>query len=319
MKRSDGWRNERDKKRVLVTGASGFIGANLTRKLLSEGAEVHVLLRTWKDNWRISTILPKLKVHNVDLLNEEELKKVISSVKPQIIFHCATYGAYPSAQKDADLMIKTNITATKNLIMSAIDAGCERFINTGSSSEYGIKNAPMKETDSLEPANMYGVTKAAQTLLVTQIAKEKGIQAITLRLFSPYGPYEEETRLIPTILLKKIRGEQANLGSSASVRDFIYVDDVIDAYVRAATETYKPGIIVNIGSGTQTSTGQLTKLLKIKPAWNSHASSQTEPKVWQANISRAWSILGWKPTTQLKSGLLKNTAWLKKKYGRDYK
>ena len=171
-------------KRVyLITGASGFIGACLTRKLIAENAEVHLLLRKTAKTWRIDDLLNKVKVHICDLSDLNELRGLIQKIQPTVIYHLATYGAY-SSQQDADLCIKTNIQGTQHLLTASMDVDFELFVNTGSSSEYGFKKSPMKETDLLEPASYYAVTKSAQTLLCFHAAQAKKRPIVTMRPFS---------------------------------------------------------------------------------------------------------------------------------------
>lgn len=297
--------------KVLITGAGGFIGSNLTRRLLKKGAEVSVILREPGKSWRLSKILSRLKVYQTDLFDAKTLNKTILSIKPEIVFHCATYGMFMSIQKDINLMINTNIISTKNFLFASMEAGCKKFINTGSSSEYGIKDKSMKETDVLTPENMYGATKAAATIICTQIAKEKKFQLVTLRLFSPYGPYEEGSRLIPTILIKKMKKENIQLGSKTSVRDFVYVEDVIDAYVAVLDKNMLPGEILNIGSGKQRSIQDIVSLMKVKAEWNAHPNVQNEPKMWKADMRHTFQVLGWKPKTKLNEGLMKSYVWFR--------
>ena len=148
---------------VLITGATGFIGACLARKI-SKTHNVHIILRKDSDTWRIKDIINDLSLHYADLTDGPAVKKIVEAVKPNTIYHLAAYGTY-SSQQDCSQIIQSNIIGTLNLLKASEHIGFSIFINTGTSSEYGTKNQPMKETDITEPNTCYGVSKVSQTLL----------------------------------------------------------------------------------------------------------------------------------------------------------
>jgi len=304
-------------KRILITGATGFIGANLSRFFLKKGANVSVLTRKTSDKWRIRDILKDVSEYPVDLKDVFKLKKAVKKIKPQILIHAAVYGGH-AFQKDTNKIVETNFTGTVNLINASIETGFELFINTGSSSEYGLKPKPMKEDDLLEPVNEYGVTKAAAALYCHAIARKKKMSLVTLRLFSPYGYYDDGNRLVSYTILSSLRHKNARLSSPDSVRDFIFIEDIIRAYERVINNKDKvKGEIFNIGSGKQYTTGgvveEIVKLTgyKIRPEWGKAANPRQEPVCWQADISKARRLLNWEPEYSLKIGLEKDINWFK--------
>ena len=125
-------------KRVVITGASGFVGANLARRLLADGHQVHALLREGYDHWRVREIADVMTLHIVDLLDGEALAATTAAIRPDWVFHLAAYGAYPE-QGDLHRMIATNLSATAHLLEAGRRSGCVAFVNAGSSSEYGFK------------------------------------------------------------------------------------------------------------------------------------------------------------------------------------
>jgi nucleoside-diphosphate-sugar epimerase len=284
--------------KVLITGATGFVGANLVREMLrSTDYEISIIARENSDLWRIEDLLGQIKIFHDDLLDQTQVSELINRVKPDIIYHVATYGGFPN-QTDKELTIATNLTATINLIDAAIENNVKQFINTGSSSEYGIKDRPMNETDLCEPINLYGITKLAATNYCKMVSQASSMKICTLRLFSPYGKYEDPSRLYPSIMYALEKNERPKLSRPSSVRDFIPIKDVIDFYLKIINVDYKSGEIINVGSGAQKNIGEFyVQLAKdagkenIEPIWSAAPPRLYEPKVWEADITKLKTIL----------------------------
>lgn len=303
------------KKRVMITGSSGFIGANITRQLLRLGHEVHLLLRRSHDPWRIKDVLRDVQVHEADLHDREALARAVGTIRPEWVFHLAVYGAY-SWQSDLHQMVQTNIVGTVNLVEACLEAGFEVFLNTGSSSEYGFKDHAPAEREWLEPNSYYAVTKASASLFCRHIAQSRNVNMHTLRLYSVYGPYEEPTRFIPMLVVKGLRGRLPKLVNPSVSRDFVYVEDVGEAYVLAATRPHQePGAIYNIGSGAQTSIGHVVetalRVMKIRtePLWGSMPNRSWDTNIWKADTSLAKRELGWEPRYTFEEGFRRTITW----------
>ena len=213
---------------ILITGGSGFVGANLARKLLGLGHEVHIISKKSSDLWRLRDIKNNIHIHNTDILDRKKLEPLMKRVSPTAIFHLATYSSYRD-QKDAEQIMDVSIKGTLNLLYSTLDLDYKIFVNTGSSSEYGFKSRPMKETDLLEPISFYASAKAAQTLLCQAFSFEYKKPIVTMRPFSVYGPYEQKDRFIPTILRSLINKKPIKLTPGKQRRDFIFIDDLVEA------------------------------------------------------------------------------------------
>lgn len=304
-------------KSFLITGATGFIGANLARRLVKEAAEVHILTRQQSNKWRIQDILHNILEHQADLQDYERLQKIMFDIKPKIIFHCAAYGGY-AFQEDINKIVQTNIIGIVNLVNSCLKAGFDCFVNTGSSSEYGLKSQPMSEKDLPEPINNYGVFKASATLFCQCVALTNKIPIVTLRPFSPYGYYEESTRLVSSTIISCLLGKNPKLSSRDCVRDFIFIEDVVDAYIQTANSPNVTGRIFNIGSSKQHSIGEVVDKIvkltgnKVKPMWDKIPKRPNEPNTWVADISKAKKDLNWEPKYDLNEGLSETVKWFEK-------
>lgn len=301
-------------KRILITGSTGFIGSNLVRNFLSLGAEIHILTRKTSDKWRINDVLNDINEYLVDLRDDKKLESVILDIGPEIIFHTAIYGGYPF-QNDIKEIMESNFIGTVNLINACKKIDFELFVNSSSSSEYGIKQKPMTEKDLLEPVSNYGVSKASATLYCQTVARMEKRPIVTLRLFSPYGYYEEQTRLIPSVVLSCLKEKNPEVASPDHVRDFIFVEDVMDAYKNVIKISNINGEIFNIGYGKQHLVGEVVDNIirltgnKVKPKWGNAPNRDNEPNCWQADISKAKESLKWEPKYNLEGGLAKTIKW----------
>ena len=303
--------------RILITGGAGFLGANLTRKLLEENEDIHLILSPKTNTWRINSISNKLSIHTVDLTDKEKVETTIKSIKPEIIYHLATHGAYAS-QVSEERIIATNIIGLMNILNACKTVGFKKFINTGSSSEYGFKKEPMKERDILEaPYSCYAFTKASATLYAQYFAKKYDLPVITLRLFSVYGDYEEPKRFVPSLITNTLKNNPTPLASPDTARDFIYVEDVINAYLSVCKKSLEPGEIFNVGSGEQKTIKEVVETVmqitkrNIPLVWNSFSSRAWDTNTWQADISKIRDSVGWHPKHTLVEGIIKTISWIK--------
>jgi nucleoside-diphosphate-sugar epimerase len=307
-------------KRVLVTGATGFVGANLARRLLADGCEVHLLVRAESNLWRLEDIQGDVQLHAVDLQDSEALTQTIEAIRADTIFHLAVYGAYPF-QTDVNTILQTNIIGTANLVQACAKVDFESFVNTGSSSEYGFKKIPPSETEWVEPNSYYAVTKVSSTLYCSYTSKVLQRPITTLRLYSVFGPYEEPSRLMPQLIQHGLQGTLPPLVSPDTARDFVYVDDVSEAYIQAAIHpNIELGEVFNVGSGIQRSLREVVEVAREildipqEPEWGSMQGRIWDSSVWVADISRIRARLGWEPRTDFRSGFTQMTEWFKEYY-----
>ncbi len=302
-------------KRVIITGGTGFIGAYLIRYLLNKGHDLHLLVRPGYKEWRIKDILGHVHLHYGSLDNSADLESTLQKIRPEWVFHLAAYGAY-SSQTDISEMLRTNFMGLINLVNVCLQIGFEAFINTGSSSEYGIKDHAPLEIELPEPNSDYAFTKLAGTTYCRFIAESKNVNIQTLRLYSVYGPFEEPSRLLPRLILYGLRGKYPPLVNSEIGRDFVYVEDVCRAYeLCALSEGRQRGVIYNVGSGRQSTINSVVQIvreylgIKEEPCWESMQPRSWDTNVWVANPRKLMKELNWQPSFSLKQGVGEMINW----------
>ena len=303
-------------KNVIVTDGTGFVGANLVRRLVKDGQHVHLLVRPQYNDWRIQDVRPHLQIHIIDLLDIEQLRAKVTALRPDWVFHLAAYGAY-SWQDDLLTAIQTNFLGTVNLVEPCRTVGFEVFINTGSSSEYGFKDHAPAEMEWIDPNSYYAVTKASATQLCRYTANRYNLSIPTLRLYSVYGPYEDRDRLIPKVILHGLQGTLPPLADPEIARDFVFVRDVEEAFLLLASQPEgRAGAVYNLGTGIQTSLREVVMLarqvfnLSVDPGWGTMQKRSWDTNIWKAN-NAALLETGWQPQFTFEQGFRETVDWFK--------
>ena len=304
-------------KRVIITGGTGFVGANLARRLLGEGHEAHLLVRPNHAVWRIEEIRRHVRLHELQLHDAGAVTRVVSEIRPEWIFHLAAHGAY-SWQTDLEQMVLTNIRGTINLVNACLQTGFEAFVNTGSSSEYGFKDHAPAESDTLEPNSHYAVTKAAATMFCRYTAQSRRVHLPTLRLYSVFGPYEDPGRLLPALIQQGLKGELPPLADPDVARDFVYVDDVVEAFLLAArVRTREWGAIYNVGTGATTTLREVVDVARrvmhigAEPVWNTMPNRSWDTNVWVSDNRKIRSELHWQQRGNFETGFRLMLDWFR--------
>jgi nucleoside-diphosphate-sugar epimerase len=302
----------------MLTGAGGFVGAQLVRELLRRGAEIHAVVRRGSNLRRLEGILERVSRHEADVTDREALGRIFESIRPVYVFHAATRRASDSPEARR-ATLRTNVDGTLNLLEAAAFAGSvRRLVAFGGSLEYGVKSEPMKETDCAEPSTFYGATKAAATLVAQQFAREHALPLVVLRLFSVYGYWEAGSRLIPTAILAALEDYPLDLTAPGYRRDLIFVADAVEASLRAAQAgRVAPGEIINVGTGRQWSNEEVVELIqeivgrRIRVRAGAYAARRSDATHWVADRQKAARLLGWEPRHTLPEGLQKTIEWLR--------
>lgn len=299
---------------LLILGGSGFVGANLFRILFQSRKDVFGTTTAFPA-WRLEG-LPDKNVIKTDLLVDANLDDLLAEVKPRTIFNCMAYGAYPF-ESDSQLIHLTNFNFVSRLLDRLTATGGVRLINAGSSSEYGDNSAGPREHDSPLPNSDYSVSKIACAGALQYAGKKKGIACANLRLYSVYGPLEDSSRLIPAVLACGAEGRFPPLVAPDISRDYVYIDDVCEAFIDAAlnlTEEHY-GESFNIGSGRKTTIREVAEIareifnIQAEPVYETMPNRRWDLNAWFANTAKAAERLGWQARTGFRDGLALTANW----------
>lgn len=299
---------------VLVTGATGFVGARLVRKALDMRPDwqLHVLARSASPHWRIADLQERITTHEGDVTDLESLKRVVTRTQPTRVFHFANAGVYGGMSAGAQKLLQVNTIGLANILEALENGRCESFINIGSSSEYGLKNGPMSESDRCEPVNAYGISKLAATHLARLAAMRDGVPIATFRLFSPYGPQDDPSRLVSQAIAHFLAGTAFQLPHHAAVRDYVFVDDTVELFIAASDSVSQhAGEVFNVGSGTEMRAQDIVEriavLLGKEDILDKSAAAGTlgpsESPRWVAAMHKTEAAFNWKAHTSLEDGL----------------
>lgn len=295
--------------RALVTGAGGFIGANLTRRLLRDGHPIDAVVRPGADTWRLDAIRSEITLHELDLRDAEALRAMLDRARPDWLFHLAAHGGY-SWQTDAKAILTTNALASAQLVDMACARGFEAFVQAGSAAEYDVAGAAR-----LRAPDAYAASKTTATRHARAVAVDRGAHVVTLRLCTAYGPWEEPRRLMPAVAMFGLEGRLPPLADPGSVRDFVFVDDVCEAFLRAARATHLcRGSVIDVASGTPTSLAEVVELARDElaiggePRWSTRAARPRDAMSLVADAPRI--RYGWRPRWSLRQGFRALVDWL---------
>ena len=306
--------------KVLITGAAGFIGSQLTQRLIREGFEVGIIKRVNSDTWRIKDLSDKIVAYDVDLRDTQDVSKAVSHFRPDVIFHLATYYAVEHKPQEIPLMIDTNVLGSVNLLEASKDAMVKLFVNTSSCFVYRESENKLREEDDLSPLNLYALTKLQAEQACSFYAEKYGLKTITFRLFPPYGPADHERRLIPYVIKSLLNGERLKLTTGKQRWDFVYVGDIVDAYFKllSVPELPQKHEIFNIGTGNADSVREVVSRIKeivggeLEPEWGAIPHRKNEVWFTCADISKTVTFLSWQPKMQiLEEGVEFTVEWYK--------
>jgi dolichol-phosphate mannosyltransferase len=300
---------------ILVTGAGGFVGANLFKTIRAQRDDVYAVVRREK-GWRLADADDE-KVMVVDLNDSAATRSLVSTVRPQTVFDCASFGAY-AFEDDPVLIHRTNVQALIELVTLLSEQGLAAYVHAGSSSEYGWNSAAPLEDAPCRPNSHYAVSKVAAAAYLAYMGKTAGFPTVNLRLYSIYGPLEDSSRLLPNLVRSALNGTLPPLVDPQTSRDFVYVDDACAAFIMAATKMQPDlyGESFNIGTGRKTTIAELVETagalfgVAETPRFGEMEARAWDLADWYANPEKARRLLGWAARHDLASGLKLMAGWV---------
>ena len=301
-------------RRVLVTGAGGFIGSRLCERLVEGGAAVRALVRYTSDGeagWLDrSPVRAEIEVRRGDLADRDSVFDAVKGV--DLVFHLGALIAIPYSYLAPESYVRTNILGTLNVLQAVRERSVGRLVHTSTSEVYGsAQTVPMTEAHPLVGQSPYSATKIAADKLAESYHRSFETPVVTLRPFNTYGPRQSARAVIPTITTQLLAGRPIRLGDTRPTRDFVFVDDTVEAFLRAGTVEGIEGLTVHTGTGRETRIGDLPALIATAAGLTFQVeedASRIRPPASEverlcADASLAEERLGWRPTVSIEEGL----------------
>lgn len=312
------WNN----KRVLVTGAGGFIGSHLTERLVMEGAQVRAMVHYnsfgrwgWLDR---SSLLKEIDVVAGDLTDRDSVRQAVRN--REILFHLGALITIPYSYHAPLSYIHTNIEGTLNVLQTSRDEGVERIVHTSTSEVYGTAQyVPIDEKHPLKGQSPYAASKIGADKMAEAFYLSFNTPVTTVRPFNTFGPRQSMRAIIPTIIVQCLIGDTIYLGNLHPTRDLNFVSNTVDGFLLAASESTALGQTINLGSGREISVGDLANLIikmigkpikiEIKDERLRPQGSEVERLLSENTLAQ--ELLGWKPKVDLEEGLSRTIDWIK--------
>lgn len=312
-----------DGKRVLVTGAGGFIGSQLVESLVLGGANVRAFVRY--NSRGDSGLLRQLPIDVVreldvvagDLRDTAAVDRAVRDI--DLVFHLGAIISIPYSYKHPMETAETNFMGTLNVLLACLSHNVERLIHTSTSEVYGTAQfTPMDESHPLQGQSPYSASKIGADKLVESFYRSYNLPAVTVRPFNTYGPRQSARAVIPTIITQALTAERIYLGNLDTRRDFTYVRDTVNGFICAAEAEDVLGQELNLGTGTDISIGELARqIIRLvgRPVEIVTESERMRPE--KSEVMRLLSdnglarrVLDWEPTYSLEEGLRETIAWI---------
>lgn len=314
-------------KKILVTGAGGFIGSHLTEKLCGRGYAVRAFVhynsrnsRGWLDSLKCED---RMEIIAGDIRDADIVRDAMRDV--DTVFHLAALIGIPYSYHSPEAYVETNIKGALNILQAAKDSCVNKVVFISTSEIYGsAQSVPIAESHPVNPQSPYAATKAAADFLALTFYRSFDLPVTVVRPFNTYGPRQSARAVIPAILIQILNGKETiKLGALTPTRDLTYVEDTVDGVIRAGESPDAVGEIINLGSNSQISIADLAVLIsrcldrgiKIDFERGRERPEKSEVARLMADISKARRILQWEPSYSLEKGLQKTISWFRENIG----
>jgi NAD dependent epimerase/dehydratase len=311
-------------KKVLVTGAEGFIGSHLIERLVELGADVTALVQYNSfNNWGWIDTFPKeikkqINIFAGDIREYDNISKVIRG--QEIVLHLAALIAIPYSYQSPAAYVRTNIEGTLNIMQACLDHGIEKVVHTSTSEVYGSAvYVPIDENHPLQGQSPYSASKIGADKIAESFYRSFDLPVAIIRPFNTYGPRQSARAVIPTIISQALTGNKIKLGAMHPTRDFTYVKDTVEGFIEIAMSPKTVGEIINVGSNFEISIGDLVK--KVVSIIGAEIEVEFEDKrirpeksevnrLWAENL-KAKELIGWQPQYTVDQGLAETIEWFR--------
>jgi NAD dependent epimerase/dehydratase len=314
-------------KKVLVTGAGGFIGSHLTERLVELGARTRALVHyNGAGSWGWLEGSPRrqeLEVVLGDVRDPESVRKAMADV--DVVFHLAALIAIPYSYDAPGSYVRTNVEGTLNVLLAARQLGTSRVVHTSTSEVYGTAQyVPIDEKHPLQGQSPYSASKIGADMMAESFHRSFGVPVATVRPFNTFGPRQSARAVIPTVITQALTRREVKLGSLTPYRDFNFVADTVEGFLRCAESDAALGRVINIGSGREVTIGDMVeivaKLIGSDVVVVAETSRVRPPKSEVerlcADNRAAAELVGWRPQTTLEAGLASTIGWLRQNLDR---
>lgn len=314
------WQN----KPVLVTGAGGFIGSRLVNDLVKKGAKVKAFVRynSRGDAGLLKLLSPdvltRIELIGGDLRDPQAIEDAVEGVK--IVFHLGALISIPYSYYHPVEVVDTNITGTLNVLLACRKFNC-KLIHTSTSEVYGTAlRVPIDESHLLQGQSPYSASKIGADKLVESFQRSFNIHAVTVRPFNTYGPGQSARAVIPTIISQALTRDVVLLGNLETKRDFTFVDDTVNGFIKAAETEGVSGEVFNLGTGSEVTIGELAseiiqligRIVPIRIDEQRLRPENSEVMRLLSDNRKAKEVLGWYPEVSIHEGLKATVEWIEK-------
>ncbi len=312
-------------KPVLVTGAGGFIGSHLTEYLVREGAKVRAFVRyTSRRDIGMLRLLPENILAEVDIVEGDlrDPQAVNQAMEgKEIVFHLGALISIPYSYRHPREVVETNVLGTFNVLQAGLERQIGRVIHTSTSEVYGTAvRVPMDESHPLQAQSPYSASKIGADKLAESFFDTYDLPVVTIRPFNTFGPRQSARAVIPTIITQALTSDTIRLGTPDTLRDFTYVSDTVNGFIKAATAANIAGMTLNLGTGREIRIGDLVDLIvqlvgrKVDVALDSQRlrPSKSEVRRLLSDNSQARDLLGWNVEVPLEKGVQMTIEWIRK-------
>lgn len=311
-------------KQVLVTGAGGFIGSQLVERLVAEGASVRAFVRYNSRGdaglLRLAPkeILQKIQIVAGDIRDTDAIHKAVEG--SQVVFHLGALISIPYSYLHPLEVAEANVMGTLNVLMACNKLKVERLIHTSTSEVYGTAlYVPIDEKHPLQGQSPYSASKIGADKLAESFYCAYNLPVVTVRPFNTYGPRQSTRAVIPTIITQALAKSVIRLGNLETTRDFTYVDDTVDGFVKAAETPNVEGKTMNLGTGSEIKIGALVEKIihltgssaQIEVDSSRLRPTDSEVQRLLSNNALAATTIGWTPRNSFDAGLKKTIDWIK--------